>query len=105
MISAYVQFSLFWATQGQAAQSILGAQEAGQWAACIALSDVGARAWGFPGPQTGTICTETKITPICEPGQICALPPVKRAYQWLFGLAVALIAMALVFPFIAHWFY
>jgi mercuric ion transport protein len=42
---------------------------------------------------------------VCEPGQFCALPPVKRAYQWLFGLAVALIAVALVFPFIAHWFY
>ena len=30
---------------------------------------------------------------------------MSAAYQWLFGLAVALIAVALVFPFIAHWFY
>jgi mercuric ion transport protein len=44
-------------------------------------------------------------TQVCEPGQVCALPRVKRAYQWLFGLAVALIAVALVFPFVAHWFY
>jgi mercuric ion transport protein len=44
-------------------------------------------------------------TQVCEPGQVCALPPVKRAYQWLFGLAVALIAVALMFPFVAHWFY
>ena len=42
---------------------------------------------------------------VCEPGQLCALPPVQRAYQWLFAAAVALIAVALVFPFIAHWFY
>ena len=41
----------------------------------------------------------------CEPGLVCALPPVKRAYQWLFGLAVALIAVALVFPFVPHSFY
>lgn len=41
----------------------------------------------------------------CEPGQLCALPLVKRAYQWLFGAAVVLIALALMFPFIAHWFY
>ena len=44
-------------------------------------------------------------TQVCEPGLVCALPPVKRAYQWLFGLAMALIAVALVFPFVAHWFY
>ncbi len=44
-------------------------------------------------------------TQVCEPGQVCALPRVKRTYQWLFGLAVALIAVALVFPFVAHWFY
>ena len=44
-------------------------------------------------------------TQVCEPGLVCALSPVKRAYQWLFGLAVALIAVALVFPFVAHWFY
>lgn len=41
----------------------------------------------------------------CAPGQMCALPPVKRIYQWLFGATVALIAVALVFPFFAHWFY
>ena len=46
-----------------------------------------------------------RSTQVCEPGQVCALPRVKRAYQWLFGLAVALIAVALVFPFVAHWFY
>lgn len=46
-----------------------------------------------------------RSTRACEPGQLCVLPPVRRAYQWLFGAAVALIAATLVLPFIAHWFY
>ena len=41
----------------------------------------------------------------CAPGEVCALPPVKRAYQLLFVGVCALMLLALTFPFIAHWFY
>lgn len=42
---------------------------------------------------------------VCLPGQVCARPAVKHAYKLLFVSVVALLAIALVFPFIAHWFY
>lgn len=41
----------------------------------------------------------------CAPGEVCALPRVRRAYQLLFVGVCALVLMALVFPLIAPWFY
>ena len=41
----------------------------------------------------------------CEPGQVCALPPVNRSYKALFWIVVALVVLALGFPLIAPWFY
>jgi mercuric ion transport protein len=41
----------------------------------------------------------------CEPGQVCALPKVRRGYKMLFGLVVALLLIALGFPLLAPWFY
>ena len=41
----------------------------------------------------------------CAPGKACAAPNVKRAYQVLFGVVVALLVLALGFPLIATWFY
>ncbi|MEO6445221.1 MAG: mercuric ion transporter MerT [Gemmatimonadaceae bacterium] len=41
----------------------------------------------------------------CEPGEICAVPAVNRAYRILFWMAVALLAIALLFPFVAPFFY
>lgn len=41
----------------------------------------------------------------CAPGQICALPPVKRSYKALFWIVVALVIIALGFPLVAPWFY
>lgn len=41
----------------------------------------------------------------CAPGEFCALPRVRRAYQMLFVVVCALLLAALVFPLIAHWFY
>ncbi|MBZ0251384.1 MAG: mercuric ion transporter MerT [Burkholderiales bacterium] len=41
----------------------------------------------------------------CEPGQVCAIPQVNRAYKALFGVVTALVAVALGFPFVAPWFY
>ena len=42
---------------------------------------------------------------VCLPGQVCARPAVKRVYKLFFAAVVALLTFALVFPFIAHWFY
>ena len=41
----------------------------------------------------------------CEPGQVCAIPQVNRAYKALFWLVLALVIAALGFPVIAPWFY
>ena len=42
---------------------------------------------------------------VCEPGQVCARPEVKRNYKALFWIVVGLVVVALGFPFIAPWFY
>ena len=41
----------------------------------------------------------------CAPGEVCALPQVRTAYKVVFWLVAALIGVALVFPYIAPWFY
>lgn len=41
----------------------------------------------------------------CEPGEICAVPAVNRAYRILFWVVVALLAVALAYPLIAPLFY
>ena len=41
----------------------------------------------------------------CDPGQVCAIPQVNRAYKLLFWAVVALVIVALGFPFVATWFY
>ena len=41
----------------------------------------------------------------CEPGEVCAIPQVKTTYKTLFWVVVALVLIALVFPYIAPLFY
>lgn len=41
----------------------------------------------------------------CQPGNVCALPQVRRSYQFLFGLVTLLVLVALAFPYIAPFFY
>ena len=41
----------------------------------------------------------------CAPGEVCAVPRVRRAYQQLFGVVVALVLLALAFPYVASFFY
>lgn len=41
----------------------------------------------------------------CAPGELCALPRVRRGYQILFVGVCALLLMARVFPLMAPWFY
>ena len=41
----------------------------------------------------------------CRPGQVCTQPPVQLAYKLLFGVVTCLVIVALIFPFVAPWFY
>lgn len=60
-------------------------------AALLALFFAGKRIW-HPAAE-------------CAPGEVCAVPRVKRAYKILFAGVCALVVVVLLFPFIAHWFY
>ena len=41
----------------------------------------------------------------CKPGEVCALPQIRRGYKTLFGVTIALVAVVLLFPYIAKLFY
>lgn len=41
----------------------------------------------------------------CQPGEICAVPSVNRAYKVLFWIVCALLGVAFVFPLVAPIFY
>src|SRR5215471_5689007 len=60
-------------------------------AAAAALVVAGRRIWR---PQSA-----------CAPGEVCAAPQVRRVQKVLFGAVVALVLIALAFPYVAPWFY
>ena len=41
----------------------------------------------------------------CQPNVVCARPQVRRSYQYLFGLVVLLVVIAVTFPYLAPLFY
>ena len=41
----------------------------------------------------------------CKPGEVCAIPTVRRAYKVLFGVVSGLVVVALAYPFLARFFY
>jgi mercuric ion transport protein len=41
----------------------------------------------------------------CKPGEVCALPPTRRLYQFLFWASAVLTLLALVYPYLAKYFY
>lgn len=41
----------------------------------------------------------------CKPGEVCALPPVRRTYQVLFWIVAVLVLIALGFPYVLPLFY
>lgn len=41
----------------------------------------------------------------CQPGEVCAIPAVRRAYKVLFWIVVALVVIAFAYPYVAPWFY
>ena len=46
-----------------------------------------------------------RLAAACEPGQVCAIPQVNRAYKTLFWVVAALVIVALGFPVVAPGFY
>ena len=42
---------------------------------------------------------------VCAPGQVCAVPRVRRGYKLLFGGVAVLVLVALAFPYLAPLFY
>jgi mercuric ion transport protein len=41
----------------------------------------------------------------CKPGEVCAAPQVRRAYQVVFWIVAALVLVALAFPYVLPLFY
>lgn len=41
----------------------------------------------------------------CKPGDICAVPKIRRAYKVMFGVVSVLTLVALAYPYVAHFFY
>lgn len=41
----------------------------------------------------------------CRPGEVCAAPPVKKAYRILFWIVTSLVLVAFLFPYLLRLFY
>ncbi len=41
----------------------------------------------------------------CKPGEVCAIPQVRTAYKLVFWIVVALVLVALGFPYVLPFFY
>ena len=46
-----------------------------------------------------------RTTQACEPGDVCAAPPVQTSYKVIFWIVAALIVVALTFPYVMPLFY
>ncbi|MFZ3204308.1 MAG: mercuric ion transporter MerT [Pseudomonas sp.] len=42
---------------------------------------------------------------VCTAGEVCAIPQVRRSYKLLFWVVLALVLVALGFPYLLPWFY
>ena len=41
----------------------------------------------------------------CQPGEVCAVPRTRRVYKTIFWIVSALVLVALVYPYVAKFFY
>src|SRR5258706_8388210 len=41
----------------------------------------------------------------CQPGEVCAVPQIRRIYKIVFGIVSALVLVAIVFPYVVKLFY
>jgi mercuric ion transport protein len=44
-------------------------------------------------------------TQACQTGEVCAVPRTRRIYKILFGIVSVLVLVALIFPYVAKFFY
>lgn len=44
-------------------------------------------------------------TRVCKPGEVCAIPRVRTVYKLVFWIVVALVVVALAFPYVLPLFY
>jgi mercuric ion transport protein len=42
---------------------------------------------------------------VCQPGEMCGVPRTRRMYKIVFGIVSALVFVALVYPYVAKFFY
>ena len=42
---------------------------------------------------------------VCKPGEVCTIPQVRTTYKLIFWVVIALVLVALAFPYIAPFFY
>lgn len=42
---------------------------------------------------------------VCKPGEVCAIPRVRTAYKGIFWTVVALVIVALGYPYVVPFFY
>lgn len=41
----------------------------------------------------------------CRPGEVCAVPSIRRSYKLIFWIVAALVAVAIAFPYVLPLFY
>lgn len=41
----------------------------------------------------------------CKPGAVCAVPRTRRLYKIVFGIVSVLVVVALIYPYVAKFFY
>jgi len=41
----------------------------------------------------------------CQPGELCVVPRTRRIYKIVFGIVSVLVLVALIFPYVAKFFY
>lgn len=42
---------------------------------------------------------------VCQPGEVCAVPRTRRIYRIVFGIVSVFVLVALIFPYVAKFFY
>jgi mercuric ion transport protein len=42
---------------------------------------------------------------VCAPGEVCAVPQVRRTYRRIFWIVAALVLVAFAFPYVVPYFY
>lgn len=66
------------------------------------------RPWFIAGALTALFFAARRIfgaAEACKPGDVCAVPKIRRAHKLMFIIVSALTLIALAYPYVAHFFY